>query len=332
VVGDEEGAVDVISWWGFAFLPGPTSRLEVAHGDRGAPSLHRTRAGGHSAVAVSVARGMVVVMTVRDVVVLGATGTVGRRVARIVGESGLTVRGASRSASPTFEWEDPATWPAWARGADAVFVMAPDGVPVDPGFLQMAVEGGTRRLVLLSSKAIDVMDDRRLLAAEQAVRDTGAEWTIVRADWFDQNFDEGVLRDAVLAGEVTIPVGDTRMAFNDAEDVAAVAAVALTEDGHEGEAYEISGPEAHSFAEITSVLSEASGREVRFSGDVERYVEVMTGFGLPEEQVRAEARAFQALAAAGDAEVSDTVERLTGRPPVPFRQYAEIAAARGAWA
>lgn len=82
------------------------------------------------------------------------------------------------------------------------------------------------------------------------------------------------------------------MAFNDAEDVAAVAAVALTEEGHEGEIYEVGGPEALSFAEVTAILSEVAGREVRFSGDVERYVEVMTGFGLPEEQVRAEARAF----------------------------------------
>lgn len=168
-----------------------------------------------------------------------------------------------------------------------------------------------------------------MLAAEQAVREAGAEWTIVRSDWFDQNFDEGVLRDAVLAGEVAIPVGDTRMAFN---DVAAVAAVSLTEDGHAGQVYEISGPEALSFAEATSILSEVSGREIRFSGDVERYVEVMTGFGLPEEQVRAEAGAFQALAAAGDAEVTDTVERLTGRPPISFRRYAEDAAARGSWA
>jgi len=70
---------------------------------------------------------------------------------------------------------------------------------------------------------------------------------------------------------------------------------------------------------------------VRHDGDPEHYVQVMTGFGMPEEQVRSDVRAFEALAAAGDAEVTDTVERVTGRPPLPFRGYAEAAAARGAW-
>jgi uncharacterized protein YbjT (DUF2867 family) len=270
-------------------------------------------------------------MTDRDVVVLGATGTVGSRVARTLTESGRQVRGASRSGSPGFDWGDPATWRPWVEGADAVFVMAPDGVEVDPGFLEQGVGAGVRRLVLLSSKGIEEMGDQRLLRAEAAVRDAGAEWTIVRADWFDQNFDEGVLRDAVLAGEVAIPVGDTRMAFNDVADIAAVAAVALTGDGHDGELYEVSGPEALSFGEATSILSAASGRTVRFSGDADRYVEVMTGYGLPEEQVRAEAEAFRALAEAGDAVVTDTVERLTGRPPIAFRRFADDAARRGAW-
>ena len=186
--------------------------------------------------------------------------------------------------------------------------------------------------MLLSSKGIEVMDDRRLLAAEQAVRDSGAEWTIVRSDWFDQNFDEGFLRDAVMAGEVTVPLGEVRQTFNDLDDVAAVAAVVLTEDGHAGQTYELGGPEALSFGDATAIISEVSGREVRFSGDADRYAEVMTGFGLPEDQVQAQVAAFTALAATGDAEVTDTVERVTGRSPVRFRRYAESAAARGAWA
>jgi uncharacterized protein YbjT (DUF2867 family) len=271
-------------------------------------------------------------MTVHDVVVLGATGKVGRRVAVRLGETDARVRPVSTSGSPPFRWEDPDTWGLVVEGIDAAFVMAPDGLEVDPRFLEAAVAAGVRRLVLLSSKGIEVMNDRRLLAAEQAVRDSGAEWTIVRSDWFDQNFDEGFLREAVMAGEVTVPLGDARQTFNDLDDVAAVAAAVLTQDGHAGQTYELGGPEALSFGDATAIISDVSGREVRFSGDASRYVEVMTGFGLPEDQVQAEVEAFTALAGTGDAEVNDTVERVTGRSPVPFRRYAESAAVRGAWA
>jgi uncharacterized protein YbjT (DUF2867 family) len=270
-------------------------------------------------------------MTDRDVMVMGASGTIGRRLAQRLREAGRNVLAATRSGAPAFDWQDSSTWSAWAGSAEAVFVMAPDGVPVDPELLDVLVGGGARRLVLLSSKGIEAMDDQRLLSAEQAVRETGVETTIVRADWFDQNFDEGFFRDAVLAGEIALPVGDLRQAFNDADDVAAVAAAALLDDAHDGAVLEVGGPEALSFGDVAAILARVTGRAVRHAGSAERYVEVMTGFGMPEEQVRSDARAFAALAAAGDAEVTDTVERVTGRPPVPFHRYAEAAAARGAW-
>lgn len=164
------------------------------------------------------------------------------------------------------------------------------------------------------------------------MRSAGAEWTIVRADWLDQNFDEGFLRDPVLAGEVAIPVGDARFAFVDAADVAAVAACALVEDGHDGRTYEVGGPEALSFAEALAIVSRVSGRMVRHLGSADDYVRVMTGFGLPHEQVLAEVAAFEALRARGDTRVDDTVERVTGLPARPFRRWAEEATARGAWA
>jgi uncharacterized protein YbjT (DUF2867 family) len=209
--------------------------------------------------------------------------------------------------------------------------MAPDGVALDPGFLEVAVARGVGRLVLLSSRAIEEMADGRLLEAEAAVRSAGTEWTIVRADWLDQNFDEGFLRDAVLAGEVAVPVGDTRQTFVDAEDVAAVVACALVEDGHHGRTYEVGGPEALSFAEALAAVSRVSGRTVRHLGTDDAYLRVMTGLGLPREQVLREIAAFGALRARGDSRVDDTVERITGALARPLRRWAEEAAARGAW-
>lgn len=268
-------------------------------------------------------------------VVLGATGRTGRRVVDALRRDGHAVRPASRSATgpgaAPFDWADPATWGPALTGATGLYLVAPDGVPVAPDLVSSAVDAGVRRIVLLSSSAVEEMGDRRLLDAERLVRDSGAEWTVLRPSWFDQNFDEGFFRPGVLSGEVLMPVGDLRQAFVDADDIAAVAAAALTEDGHTGQLYEVRGPETLTFAEAVATVARVSGRHVRFAGDPESYRQAMTAAGQPAEATQAELDAFAALRRRGDDEPDDVVERVTGRPPTRFADYAAAAAARGAW-
>jgi uncharacterized protein YbjT (DUF2867 family) len=101
------------------------------------------------------------------VLVLGATGTTGRRVVQVLREAGHAVRPASRSGATRFDSSSPDTWEPALAGVGAVYLMAPDGVPVDPRFVTLAVDGGVRRIVLLSSGAVEEMGDDRLLAAER---------------------------------------------------------------------------------------------------------------------------------------------------------------------
>lgn len=209
-------------------------------------------------------------MTQQPILVLGATGTTGRRVAALLRASGRSVRGASRKSEVPFDWSSPQTWEAALSGVSQMYLMVPDGVPVDPSFVRQAVSSGVRQIVLLSSMAIETMGDTRLMDAEETVRSSGADWTIPRANWFDQNFDEGFLRDAVMAGEVALPLGDLRQAFVDAGDVAAMAFTALTQDGHSGQTYDVMGPRALSFGEAVEIISEAAGRPVRFDGGPRR--------------------------------------------------------------
>jgi uncharacterized protein YbjT (DUF2867 family) len=263
--------------------------------------------------------------------VLGATGTVGRRVAAQLRAAGHAVRPASRHGETQFDWQDERTWAPTVEGATHVVLMAPDGQPVEPAFVELAVDRGVGRIVLLSSRAIDVMGDERLLAAERTVQAAGAEWTVVRADWFDQNFDENFLRDAVLAGDVRVPVGDVRQCFVHADDIAAVAVAALTQAGHEGRTYEVTGPEALSFAEAVAMVSERAGRPVSFDGSADAYAELMAGFGLPAEEVEQELRAFAALREAGDSVPTDVVQAVTGRAPKDFATYVEEVLAQGGW-
>jgi uncharacterized protein YbjT (DUF2867 family) len=265
------------------------------------------------------------------VAVLGATGTTGRRLTALLRQRGRAVRPLSRRSTPPFDWTDPGSWEAAVAGATGLYLMAPDGVPVDPAFVRLAVDSGTRRIVLLSSGAIEEMGDTRLLDAERVVRESGAEWTVLRAGWMDQNFDEGFFRDAVLGGQLALPVGDLRQAFVDAGDIAAVAETVLTGDGHGGKTYDVLGPEALSFADALAVIGRASGRTVGFSRDPDAYLATQLGYGRERAEVEAEVAAFQALVARGDDAPGAVVPHLTGRPATTFEEYARQAAAAGAW-
>ncbi|TMR23960.1 NmrA family transcriptional regulator [Nonomuraea turkmeniaca] len=266
-------------------------------------------------------------MAEHTILVLGATGTTGRRVTGLLRASGHAVLRASRSGETTFDWSRPDTWEPAVAGVSRIYLMAPDGTPVAPEFVSLAVERGVRRIVLLSSGAIEAMGDERLMSAERTVRDSGAEWTVLRPSWFDQNFDEGFLQPAIMAGEVVVPMGEARQAFVDAGDIAAVAAAALTEDGHAGRSYEVTGPRSLTFGEAVEVIARAAGREVRYRGGDEDYLAAMD----ISEQAMGEVKAFAALRDLGDQPVSETVRQVTGRPPKPFETYATKAAAQGAW-
>ncbi|MER5261285.1 NAD(P)H-binding protein [Actinosynnema sp. NPDC002837] len=262
-------------------------------------------------------------MADRPILVLGATGSTGRRLAARLSGAGHAVRRASRRGEVRFDWSDPGTWAGALDGVERVYLMAPHELPVEPGFVAEAVARGVRRFVLLSTRGVVEMGDERLLAAERLVRESGVGWTVLRPDWFDQNFDEGFFRPSVLAGELVLPLGEKEQAFVDAGDIAAVAAAALTEDGHEGEVYEVTGPEALSFPQALDVLARVTGREVEFRGTPADYRAVVPP-DLAEEQIKA----WDALA---DGEPTDTVARITGREPKSFHDYAVEAWEGGAW-
>jgi uncharacterized protein YbjT (DUF2867 family) len=199
------------------------------------------------------------------ILVLGGTGKTGRRIVSRLSERGVPVRVGSRSGTPPFDWEDTATWAPALHGARAAYVSYfPDiSVPGAPEAIaelaRLAVQGGTRRLVLLSGRG-----EEEAQRAEAELRASGADWTIVRCSWFSQNFSEDYLRESVLAGEVTLPVSDVPEPFVDADDIADVAVAALTEDGHAGQLYELTGPRLLRFDETVAEIAAASGREIRY--------------------------------------------------------------------
>ena len=147
-------------------------------------------------------------------------------------------------------------------------------------FAQLAVESGTRRLVLLSGRG-----EPEAERAEQAVRDTGADLTILRSTWFSQNFSEDYMLEYVAAGMIALPAGDMPEPFVDADDIADVAVAALTDDRHIGELYELTGPRLLTFADAAAEIARATGREIRYQPvSIEEHAEA-AAHGIPDEVV-----------------------------------------------
>jgi uncharacterized protein YbjT (DUF2867 family) len=138
--------------------------------------------------------------------------------------------------------------------------------------------------------------------------------------------------EPVLAGEVALPVGDVPEPFVDAEDIADVAAAALTEDGHAGRVYELTGPRLLTFGEAVAEIARASGRQVRFVPvPMADYVSAMAGNGVPGEVVSLLHYLFTEVLDGRNAHLTDGVQRVLGHEPRDFAQYAPEAAASGVW-
>jgi len=276
--------------------------------------------------------------TRQPTLVIAARGKTGRRVADRLEASGLPVRRASRSGgdrpgSARFDWDDRSTWRAALEGAGAAYVVySPDlAVPAAPDALQaftaLARELGVGRLVLLSGRGEDEAQ-----RCERIVAEAGLEWTVVRASWFAQNFDEGAFAEMVLAGEVALPVDAVREPFIDVDDIADVVVAALTEDGHQGRIYEVTGPRLMTFAEAVATIAEAAGRPLRFvTIPAEAFREGLASAGLGAAEVGLLDYLFTEVLDGRNACLADGVQRALGRPPRDFADYARAAAATGAW-
>jgi uncharacterized protein YbjT (DUF2867 family) len=266
--------------------------------------------------------------------VVGGTGKTGRRVAERLQALDRPVRIGSRSGAPPFDWEDRATWAPALQGTTAAYVSYfPDlAVPGAPeaiaAFAAQALEAGTRRLVLLSGRG-----EEEAQRAEQALAESGADWTIVRCSWFSQNFSESYMLEPVLAGELVLPAGDVPEPFVDADDIAEVAVAALTQDGHSGRLYELTGPRLLTFADAVAEIARASGREIRFVPvTIEEYAGALAQDGVPDDVVWLLRYLFTEVLDGRNASVADGVELALGRPPRDFADYARRTAAAGVWA
>ncbi|WP_030608564.1 NAD(P)H-binding protein [Streptomyces sclerotialus] len=279
--------------------------------------------------------------TTGTTLVIGATGTTGSRTAARLAAAGHRVKAASRRGTPVagaepvrFDWYDPATHAAALDGADRLYLVPPVGdagpAAVVLPFLRQARAAGVRRAVLLSSSAIPE-GGPAVGAVHQALPGLFDEWAVLRPSWFMQNFTGAHAHaDSIREhGTLFTAAGDGRVGFVDADDIAAVAVRALTDHRAPDTDLILTGPEALSYDDIATIMTEVSGRPVvhrRLSHD---QLCAHLAAHVPPEFAALLAGLDRAVARGAEDRTTDAVQRLTGRPPHGFREVAEREWARG---
>ncbi|WP_030796613.1 NAD(P)H-binding protein [Streptomyces sp. NRRL S-337] len=267
--------------------------------------------------------------------VIGATGTTGSRTAAQLTSAGHAVKAASRRATPVpgaepviFDWYDADTHHAALDGAERVYVIPPVGEP-DPAavvlpFLRRAGAAGVRRAVLLSASSIP-KGGPAVGLVHQALPGIFDEWAVLRPSWFMQNFTGSHMHALSIRADGTIwtATGSGRVGFVDADDIAAVAVRALTDEHTPNDDLLLTGPEALSYDDIATVVTEVTGRPVvhrplSYEEMCDRLAELM-----PKEFAVLLAGMDRAIAEGTEDRVTDSIRRVTGRPARTFRDVAE---------
>jgi len=273
-------------------------------------------------------------MKTENILVIGGTGKTGKRVVHLLEELGQKVRIGSRSASPSFDWHQPEGWAQALEGIDKVYITYQPDLAV-PGALE-AIEqlvkeskrAKVKKLVILSGKG-----EREAQLCEQVIIHSGLNYTIVRASWFNQNFSENFLLEPVLDGFVALPQAEANIPWVDVDDIAEVVVKALTEDKHNGQIYQLIGPRTLTFEEAVAEIAKASKRNITFVPiTVQEYGDGMRKANIPEDFIWLIEYLFtEVLGNRELAEVTNDIEKVLGRKPIDFSEYASRVAKTGIW-
>ena len=269
----------------------------------------------------------------QNILVLGGKGKTGSRVAGRLLKKGQAVRIGSRSEEPSFDWEDPATWESALEGMDKVYITfqpdlaVPGASEAIEGFTGQAVKSGVKKVVLLSGKG-EIEAEK----CEKIVMNSGLDWTIVRATWFNQNFSESFFLDPILAGHVALPKNDALVPYVDANDIADVVVAALLNDKHNDEVYELTGPRTLTFSDVVKEISAATGKEIQFTAiSMEEYNAMMQEFNLPDGYLWLINYLFETVLVESNSVITNDIEKVLGRKPTDFTEYVNAAVKTGVW-
>jgi len=269
-----------------------------------------------------------------NILVIGGTGKTGSRVADNLSQLGHDVRIAGRKTNPAFDWENPNTYDAALKDIDRAYIVYyPDlAVPSSRNAIRTltdkALKAGLDKVVLLSGKG-----EIEAEACEEIVADSGLNYTIVRASWFNQNFSEGAFLDFVLSGNVALPMPETEVPFVDADDIAEVVTKVLVDDSYNGKTVTVTGPRKMTFREAVETMAAEIGKEIHYQPiSIEEFKNGMKATGLPDSYVWLFGYLFEEVLGNPDnQEVSYDVQKVLGREATDFKDYVKKTLTTGVW-
>jgi uncharacterized protein YbjT (DUF2867 family) len=277
---------------------------------------------------------------VASILVLGATGTVGRNVLKGLADRGIEVIGASRDPGSAakragigvpfveFDYDRPSTFTTAVCDISKVFMtVRPGDEHADVAALPFVKAMSRRKdehVVLLSAMGAELRDDFALRRIELAIEASGMQFTFLRPNWFMQVFSSGSLLQGIKAkGMIALPVGQAKISYIDARDVADVAVESLTDPVHRGKGYTLTGPHALSHDDIAAILSRVSGRSIRYIAlEEDEGRQKLKETGFPQEWVERLIGFYRLVRSGWCAPVADEMPALLKHAPRTFDDFA----------
>lgn len=267
------------------------------------------------------------------ILVLGAGGNVGRHLVKTLLTAGERVRAASRSGTAVegaegvvFDYANPATLAPALEGVDRAYLMLPAGYTESMALLLPVVKAMAARqikIVFQSAMGVDADDSIPYRQVELAVQASGVPFVILRPNWFADNFHT-YWKAGIDQGQIAVPAAQGQSSFIDVRDIADCAAAALTSNRFDGQAFNLTGPQAWGYAEAAALLAEALGKPVAYSPvDDASFIGILTGAGVPQDYAHFLAAIFHPVREGWTAQVSDAVSQLTGHPPRTLHTYVQ---------
>ena len=269
-----------------------------------------------------------------NILVIGATGKTGRRVVNRLEKTNHNVRLGTRKNDPPFNWDDPSTYAPALKGIDRAYIVYYPDLAV-PGakeaitlLTETALKEGVEKVVLLSGKG-----ETEAEACEQIVANSGLNYTLVRASWFNQNFSESFLLEPIQAGHVALPMPEAKIPFVDADDIADVVVKVLLDDSYNSQTITVTGPVKLTFAEVIQEIAKQTNRTIGFEAvSIEEYAGMMKTVGLPDDYIWLFSYLFtEVLGNAENQEISNDTEKVLGRAPIAFKDFVKNTAKTGIW-
>lgn len=271
-----------------------------------------------------------------SILVTGSTGNVGTELLKLLVTAGhpvfAGVRKPSRDRRPhgevEFDFERPETFALALEGVEKLFLVRPPALSDADRYFRPVIEAAksasVRHIVFLSLLGAEknrVVPHRHI---EDLIRASGLPHTFLRPGFFMQNLSTTHRAEIRDRGEIFVPAGRGKTSFIDVRDIAAVAVRTLTEPGHEGKAYPLTGSEALSYAEVAALFTEILGRPVRYADpSFVRFILAKRREGLPLPYILVMTGIYGTCKLGLAGTLTPDTERLLGRAPITMRQFIQ---------